>query len=633
MFRRFRQTSSDAEQQRAKTAASKFCLICWSDTSSYDIVSEQQVQESPDAIEHWKTYTIDFNGRQRKGTVFAHGTKKDCELAQEDTSSPSTEDSSETKTKGTSKPTVRSSQTAGGATPDIAVDVNEQPVRRSKSNIQDAQNQMFLKIFQLVLANAVGGTCENEEVHNVRCVSCRTKPIQSDRYKCLNCDDIDLCGPCFERRRESNEHKSGHAFVHFKSPGELFGQTVKNDEVTYVKLKKLYGNDVHESICCDGCKAETIKGLRFKCDSCPNYDLCQRCVDNGVTTKKHETSHSLIIVARRAIQQIPAEDIELGDELGSGAFGSVYKARWISKKRPVACKVITVPQSDNAERLEKSFLKEIAAYSELSGAYILKTYGFTASRYGPSKKYMLIMEYMSRGSLANVIKQKGDQLSLRRKLDIARNIACGMRKIHDHHMIHRDIRPDNILVNENYLAKIGDMGIARQVDPMNQHTQIGYQPYMPPEFYKRDYDQKLDIFMFGLTLNELFTSKKHSFQPLASNRIAFSEKSPVFDDLIAQCTLYDPKRRPTATEIEKTLDIYSAGFNEMVISKDAGYMKLSTEDKDKSFISFYEKFHEPATKFIRKKFPREVLEESTEEAGVPVNRHAGDEIRVECPMQ
>ncbi|CAF5103585.1 unnamed protein product, partial [Rotaria sp. Silwood1] len=53
------------------------------------------------------------------------------------------------------------------------------------------------------------------------------------------------------------------------------------------------------------------------------------------------------------------------------------------------------------------------------------------------------------------------------------NIASGMRKIHEHRMIHRDIRPDNILVNENYVAEIGDMGIARVIDPLNHHTQIG----------------------------------------------------------------------------------------------------------------------------------------------------------------
>lgn len=315
------------------------------------------------------------------------------------------------------------------------------------------------------------------------------------------------------------------------------------------------------------------------------------------------------------------------------SVGSVHKGIWISKKRPVACKVISVPKTPEAEVLEKSFLKEISAYAELSGAYILKIYGFTASRQGTKKQYMLIMEYMSNGSLTSVIQEKSEKLSLRRRLDIARNIASGIRKIHEHRMIHRDIRPDNILVNENFVAKIGDMGIARVVDPRNQHTLIGCQSYMPPEFYKRSYNQKLDIFTFGLTLNELFTGQRHSFQPFVSNdKIAFPEKSPIFDDLIARCTLFDPDRRPAAIEIEKTFDLYSNGFNEIVVKKHPSYQNLSKEDKDEIFIAFYKQFHGPATEFICKQFPREFLEGS-EEAGVRVDKDAGDGIRIECPVQ
>ena len=104
-------------------------------------------------------------------------------------------------------------------------------------------------------------------------------------------------------------------------------------------------------------------------------------------------------------------------------IGSVYKARWLSKNRLVACKVIAVSKAKEAELLQKSFLQEIAAYMELSGAYILKTYGFAAARQGETKIFMLITEYMSRGSLSDVIQQMGEKMSLRRKLDMARNIA------------------------------------------------------------------------------------------------------------------------------------------------------------------------------------------------------------------
>lgn len=174
----------------------------------------------------------------------------------------------------------------------------------------------------MILTTKTGNNSDTGEKHNVQCSSCNENPIESDRYKCLNCENINLCGGCFESRRESSKHKSGHAYVHFKSPGELFGQSVKESDVTYAKLKEASANDVHESISCDGgCESTSIKGLRFKCDTCPNYDLCQHCVDRGATTKTHQSSHPLIVIPRRAIQQIPVEDIELQAEIGSGAFG------------------------------------------------------------------------------------------------------------------------------------------------------------------------------------------------------------------------------------------------------------------------------------------------------------------------
>lgn len=311
----------------------------------------------------------------------------------------------------------------------------------------------------------------------------------------------------------------------------------------------------------------------------------------------------------------------------------MHKAKWISKNRLVACKVITIPNSQEAERLEHSFLKELSAYVELSGAYILKTYGFAAVSQGQTKKYMILMEYMSRGSLSDVIKREGSSMSLRRKLSIAMNIASGMRKIHEHRMIHRDIRPDNILLNDDYVAKIGDMGIARVVDPLNQHTQIGCAPYMPPEFYSGSYNQKLDIFTYGLTLNELFTSKRHSFQMLARNKIAFVEESPIFPDLIGRCTVDDPKRRPTALEIEKTFDLYMTGFQELAVKQHPNYNRLSNDERNRIFLDFYKRFHPSAVEFIRKKFPSEFLDNRADLPGVKVDQNADNQILIECPVQ
>ncbi|CAF1254749.1 unnamed protein product [Didymodactylos carnosus] len=244
-------------------------------------------------------------------------------------------------------------------------------------------------------------------------------------------------------------------------------------------------------------------------------------------------------------------------------------------------------------------MKELHAYKELSGAYILKIFGYSTKPASRGTKYMLIFEYMSRGSLTSIITQK-DKLSWRRKLTMAVNVASGMRKIHEHRMIHRDIRPDNILVSHDYTAKIGDMGIARVLSSDMHHTVMGCKEYMPLEFYTGVYDQKLDIFTFGLTLNHLFTGIMHDYDQLNRKPI-IKKQSPIFWNLIARCIVTDPKQRPTAFEIEKILDLYNLSFNEM-IKQYRHYTELSTEDKDKVFKQFYERFYPKANQLLEQKF-------------------------------
>ncbi len=209
---------------------------------------------------------------------------------------------------------------------------------------------------------------------------------------------------------------------------------------------------------------------------------------------------------------------------------------------------------------------------------------------------------MSRGSLTNLLKQE-KKISLRRKLEMACHIASGMRKLHARHMIHRDIRPDNILVNENYITKIGDMGIARVMEENNQLTLIGCEPYMPPEFITGKYDQSLDIFTFGLTLNYLFTEKQHQAIKFIITKVKLVEESPIFSELIARCIHDYPSQRPSAVEIEATLQAYKRGFDKLVLFENPQYIQLSTEDKNKVFLKFYEVFHPQAKTALERRFP------------------------------
>ncbi len=281
-------------------------------------------------------------------------------------------------------------------------------------------------------------------------------------------------------------------------------------------------------------------------------------------------------------------------------LGTVYKAKWLSKNRQVACKIINVRPEN--EHLEKSFRKELAAYAELSSPYILKIYGYNVQELSNGiRQCMLVMEFMPRGSLSSVLRQK-EKIPLRRKLEMACQIASGMRKLHAHCMIHRDIRPDNILVTQDYTAKIGDMGLARVWLPEENLTLIGCLSYMPLDFYTRKYNQSLDIYTFGLTINELFTEQRHQYDPV-TRFIKLTSHSSVFGDLIDRCIHNEPSQRPSAIEIETTLRMYKRAIEKNIVEQNIKYGNMSMEDKNLTFIRIYETLRPEIDEILKNEFP------------------------------
>ena len=437
----------------------------------------------------------------------------------------------------------------------------------------------------------------NQDAHPCTCDNCEKSHFLEYRYKCLICDDYDLCGSCFEKRKINKTHQINHPLVRFDVPNELFGMKFENSEINLTNFVNIFKNETHDDVKCDCCQSKPIKGLRFKCDTCNDYDLCFKCFQNKNTSLNHSfDEHPLIVQGKKASLLLDVDDIELLTELGSGAFGTVHKAKLKSLQKVVACKIITIKSDQDLIMrllgmdpitLYKSYLQELNAYNELKGVNILKMFGHSIQIIDKSAKLMIITEFMGKGSLTSLLENEKD-MSFRRKFDIACDIAAGMARIHEHNFIHRDIRPDNILIADNYTAKIGDMGIAKLIQT-DKHTLIGCRAYMPPEFYTGNYDQKLDVFTFGLTLNIIYNGSHTEEHP-----IRIKKEAEIMTEIIRKFVNPNPVERPTSKNISENFRIIKKVVDGIIFKRMnfGSYITMSTEKKNEIFTLIVTKMNE-----------------------------------------
>ena len=182
--------------------------------------------------------------------------------------------------------------------------------------------------------------------------------------------------------------------------------------------------------------------------------------------------------------------------LGSGGFGSVYLAEdtWIDKK--VAIKV---PHRQNLDFGE--LLREPRLLATLSHPNIVTV--LTAEK--QDDVFFIVMEYVPGDTLEAVIDRDGT-LDLPRALDYTCQICNAMDHAHKHGVIHRDLRPGNVLVTEQGLIKVADFGTSRFLEiAAHGTTVIGSPPYMAPEQFQGKAVFASDIYSLGVTMYQMFT--------------------------------------------------------------------------------------------------------------------------------
>ena len=202
--------------------------------------------------------------------------------------------------------------------------------------------------------------------------------------------------------------------------------------------------------------------------------------------------------------------------LGEGGMGVVYKARDVRLKRDVAIKVLPQEFAADAGRLRR-FEHEAQAASALNHSNIATIYGID-SQDGTS---FIAMEYVPGRTLAEVVPRNG--LDLSHALRYGVQIADALARAHGRGVIHRDLKPGNIMVTPDDHVKLLDFGIAKLVHPMEGNAPdvtrttdnltavglvVGTTRYMSPEQAQgQQVDPRTDIFSFGAVLYEMITGR------------------------------------------------------------------------------------------------------------------------------
>ncbi|MBI5928718.1 MAG: protein kinase [Chloroflexi bacterium] len=212
-------------------------------------------------------------------------------------------------------------------------------------------------------------------------------------------------------------------------------------------------------------------------------------------------------------------DYQLQELLGEGGMGSVYRAIDIQLQRPVALKLMH-PEIGRQEKFRQRFIQEARAIGMLDHPNIVKVFSFHADQ----GLLYLIMEYVATGSLRgylNRMYRDSKFVTLLEAVALIRQIASALDYAHQQGMVHRDIKPDNVLLkvstssgigDTNFNALLTDFGLVKMAENAILQTQgnhpMGTLPYMSPEQIKGDeVDGRTDLYALGVMMYELIVGK------------------------------------------------------------------------------------------------------------------------------
>lgn len=274
---------------------------------------------------------------------------------------------------------------------------------------------------------------------------------------------------------------------------------------------------------------------------------------------------------------------EILEHIGSGGMADVYKARCLKTNRYVAVKVLRKEYSED-ETLIRRFTSEARSTADLHHPNVVSI----LDEGNDQGIHYIVMELAEGMTLKRYIRRYG-RLSVRETVDFAIQIAGGIQAAHEHGIVHRDIKPQNIIVSDSGKIKVTDFGIAKAAtgDTIASST-MGSVRYLSPEQARGGYsDARSDIYSLGITMYEMATGKvpfdgentvaialMHLRDEIVPPRNYFPDIPVSLENIILKCTRKKPEERyQTAEEL-------IADLKQVFLSPDGSYVYMAPQVDD-----------------------------------------------------
>ena len=288
------------------------------------------------------------------------------------------------------------------------------------------------------------------------------------------------------------------------------------------------------------------------------------------------------------IGMIVGDRYEILERIGTGGMSAVYKAKDHKLNRMVAVKVLKQEFSENANFVSK-FRVEAQAAAGLAHPNIVNVYDVGEE----NGVYYIVMELVEGITLKKYIEKKA-RLSVKEAVSIAIQVSMGIEAAHNNHIIHRDIKPQNIIISKEGKVKVTDFGIAKAATSNTITSNVmGSVHYTSPEQARGGYsDEKSDVYSLGITMFEMLTGRvpfngettvaiaiKHIQEEMPSPRDYVSEIPVSVEQIVFKCCQKSPDRRYQSmgeliTDLKRSLMTPDEDFVKMVDPDEDGSTKM-----------------------------------------------------------